>query len=105
MEVLKPLSDFFKAIENDYRISITHIGIYVALLQFRVDRGFINPIRAFRYEIMAIAKISSPKTYYKCMRELNEYGYIKYVSTRKRNQGSTIYFPYSETDLEVKIQK
>jgi hypothetical protein len=92
MEILKPLSDFFKAIENDYRISITHIGIYVALLQFRADKGFINPIQAFRYEIMDIAKISSPKTYYKCIRELNEYGYIKYESTRKRNQGSKIYF-------------
>lgn len=92
METLKPLSDFFKAIENDYRISITHIGIYVALLQYRVDRGFINPIQAYRYEIMGIAKISSPKTYYNCMRDLNEYGYIKYESTRKRNQGSTIYF-------------
>ena len=92
METLKPLSDFFKAIEKDCRISITHIGIYVALLQFRVDRGFINPIQAYRYEIMDIAKISSPKTYYKCMRDLNEYGYIKYESTRKRNQGSTIYF-------------
>ena len=92
MELLKPLSDFFKAIESDYRISITHIGIYVALLQFRLDKGFINPIQVYRYQIMDIAKISSPKTYYKCMRELSEYGYIKYVSTRKRNQGSTIYF-------------
>jgi hypothetical protein len=92
MEVLKPLSDFFKAIEDDYRISITHIGIYVALLQFRAGKGFINPIRAYRYEIMDIAKISSAKTYYKCMRELSEYGYIKYESTRKRNQGSKIYF-------------
>lgn len=105
MELLKPLSDFFKAIESDYRISITHIGIYVALLEFRAGKGFINPIQAYRCEIMDIAKISSPKTYYKCMRELNEYGYIKYVSTRKRNQGSTIYFPCSLFDLEVKFPK
>lgn len=103
MEVLKPLSDFFNAIENDYRISITHIGIYVALLQFRAGKGFINPIRAYRYEIMDIAKISSPKTYYKCMRELSEYGYIKYASTRKRNQGSTIYFPYPISNIRSQI--
>ena len=103
MEVLKPLSDFFKAIENDYRISITHIGIYVALLQFRAGKGFINPIRAYKNEIMDIAKISSPKTYYKCMRELSEYGYIKYESTRKRNQGSTIYFPYPISNIRSQI--
>lgn len=92
MKTLQPLSDFFKAIEKDYRISVTHIGIYAALLQFRADRDLINPIQAYRYEIIDIAKISSPRTYYKCMRELNEYGYIKYEPTRKRNQRSRIYF-------------
>jgi hypothetical protein len=54
METLKPLSDFFKAIKKDYHISITHIGIYAALLQFRADRGFINPIQVYSYEIMEI---------------------------------------------------
>ncbi|MBG6061565.1 hypothetical protein IWX83_001351 [Flavobacterium sp. CG_9.1] len=92
MEILKPLSDFFKAIKKDCRISVTHIGIYAALLQFRADRGYINPIQVYSYEIMEIAMISSPKTYHKCMHELNEYGYIKYVPTRNRNQRSTIYF-------------
>jgi SOS-response transcriptional repressor LexA len=92
METLKPLSDFFKAIEKDCRISVTHIGIYAALLQFRADSGFINPIQAYRYEIIDIAKLSSPKTYHKCMRELSEYGYIRYEPTRKRNHRSIIYF-------------
>ncbi|PWA10469.1 hypothetical protein [Flavobacterium laiguense] len=105
METLKPLSDFFKAIKNDYRISVTHIGIYAALLQFRVDSGFINPIQVRSYEIMEIAMISSPKTFHKCIHELNEYGYIKYVPTRNRSQKSKIYFLFSESDVEVKIPK
>ena len=105
METLKPLSDFFRAIEKDYRISITHIGIYAALLQFRVDSGFINPIQAYRYEIMKIAKITGPVTYHKCMRELNEYGYISYMPKRNRNQRSVIYFPYYLSNLEVKFPK
>lgn len=90
---LKSLSNFFRAIEKDYRISITHIGMYAALLQFRMDKGFINPIQVYSYEIMEIAKVSSPKTFYKCIHELNEYGYIKYVPTRNRNQRSSIHFP------------
>lgn len=92
MTTLEPLSDFFKAIEKDYRISITHIGLYAALLQFRADRGFINPIQAYRHEIMKIAKITGPVTYHKCIRELNEYGYINYAPKRNRNQRSIIYF-------------
>ncbi|WP_413998143.1 hypothetical protein ACMDB5_10120 [Flavobacterium sp. W1B] len=92
MESLKPLSEFFSAIEKDYRISITHIGIYAALLQYRTDKGFTNPIQVFSYEIMHIAKISAAATYHKCVRELNEYGYIRYEPSFKRNQGSRIYF-------------
>ena len=92
MKTLKPLSDFFKAIEKDYRISVTHIGIYAALLQFRTQKGFVNPIEVYRSEIMKLAKITGPVTYHKCMRELNEYGYISYLPKRNRIQRSTIYF-------------
>lgn len=92
MEIVSPLSHFFSAIEKDYRISITHIGIYAALLQFRTDKGFINPIEAFSYEIMPIAKISGSNTYHKCIKQLHEYGYIKYEPSFKNNQRSKIFF-------------
>lgn len=92
MDNLKPLSAFFLAIEKDFRISTTHIAIYAALLLFRIDKGFINPIQAYSIEIQKIAKIMSPKTYHKCMRELHEYGYLFYVPTKNKNRRSSIYF-------------
>ncbi|MNE45691.1 hypothetical protein D3C87_791200 [compost metagenome] len=92
MEKLKPLSDFFTAIENDYRIGPMHIAIYAALLQFRTVKGFINPIFVFSSEIIVIAKVSSANTYHKCLKELSEYGYVKYVPSFKKTQGSKIYF-------------
>lgn len=92
MENLKPLSDFFLAIERDFRISTTHIAIYVALLQYRAGKGFINPIEVFRHEITPIAKVSSAYTYHKCIRELSEYGYLKYIPSFKKNQGSKVFF-------------
>lgn len=92
MEELKPLTDFFSAIEKDGRISVTHIGIYAALLQYRSRKEFANPIQLFTHEIMKIAKISSPKTFHKCVKDLSEYGYIEYRPSFKRNQGSKIYF-------------
>lgn len=93
METSISLSDFFSAIENDCRISITHIGIYAALLKFRMDKGWgiKKPIEAFSYEIMHIAKISGANTYHKYIRELNEFGYIKYEPSYKNNQRSRIY--------------
>lgn len=92
MDKSKPLSDFFAAIRKDGRISITHIGIYAALLQYRIERGYANPIEAFSYDIMGLAKIAAPITYHRCIRELSEYGYISYRPSFKKNQASKIYF-------------
>lgn len=89
---------FFAAIAKDGRISITHIGIYAALLQYRAQNGFINPIQVFSRDIMEIAKISSPTTFHKCVRELSEYGYINYRPSYKRNQGSEIFFQDSQEE-------
>ena len=86
------LSDFFEAAVTDARISITHVGIYAALLEYRVQNGFINPIQVFSHEIMRIAKLSSSMTYHKCVRQLCEYGYIKYEPSFNRKKGSKIYF-------------
>lgn len=92
MDRLCYLSDFFEAIGTDPRISITHIGVYAALLQYRMQKGFTNPIQAFSHEIMNIAKLSSAITYHKCVRELSEYGYIRYEPSFNRTKGSKIYF-------------
>ncbi|MFG4001381.1 hypothetical protein [Flavobacterium aquidurense] len=94
MDDLKALSDFFLAIEKDFRISSTHVAIFAALIQFRKNNGVINPIEAYSFEIQKIAKIASPKTYYKCIRELHEYGYLTYVPTKNKQKRSTIYFHF-----------
>ena len=92
MKVLQPLCNFFEAIQDDVRISITHIGIYAALLHYRAMHNMQNPVYAFSHEIMALAKIASNFTYYKCIRELSEYGYINYVPSYKKTKASRIYF-------------
>jgi len=92
MNQLKALSDFFEAIRSDARISITHIGLYAALLQYWSEHCYENPIHVFSYEIMGIAKVSSAITYHKCVKELSEYGYIRYEPSFNRIRGSRIYF-------------
>jgi len=100
MNAIRPLSKFFKAIRNDYRISSTHIGIYAALLYMSEDRGFCNPVEVFSSEIMETAKISAHRTYRKCLKEMTEYGYLKYVPSFKKNKASKIFFTlgYDERD-------
>jgi hypothetical protein len=91
MEELQSLSEFFAAIENDPRISTTHIGIYAALLQYWKSSNYNNPIQAYSHEIMQLAKISTRATYNKVIKDLSEYGYIKYEPSYKRNQSSKVF--------------
>ena len=91
MDQIKPLSNFFTAIDKDPRISITHIGLYAALLQYWSEHDFENPLHVFSYDIMRIAKISASTTFHKAIRELNDYGYIRYEPSFRRNKGSKVY--------------
>jgi len=92
MESLNLLTAFFQSIEKDFRIGSTHIAVFAALVEFWIQKGMMNPVRAYSIEIQKIAKIISPKTYHKCMRELNEYGYLIYVPTKNKNKRSSVYF-------------
>jgi hypothetical protein len=78
MEEVRELTNFFSAIRSDHRIGTTHISLYMALFQFYNLNHLNNPIQITRTAVMEVAKISGLATYHKCMRDLVEYGYIKY---------------------------
>ena len=92
MEPLRPISVFFSNIEKDQRITLPHIGLYAALLYVRILRGLINPIHVYSREVMEIAKLYAPSTYHRYIKQLDEYGYIRYEPSFKKNQASKIYF-------------
>lgn len=85
------LSDFYKSATPDKRMGVTHISLYMALFQFWNQNHFQNPVTISRAEVMEIAKINGRATYHKCMRELEEYGYIKYVPSYNPFLKSLIY--------------
>jgi hypothetical protein len=88
---LRPLADFFKAIEKDPRISSTHIGVYASLLNYWNAQGRSSPIRVFSHEMIGLAKLSCRDTYFKYVGELSAYGYIRYERSFNRNRPSEIY--------------
>jgi len=89
---LQQLSAFYTAIEQDKRIGATHVSLYMALFQLWNLNLFQNPISITRQEVMPIAKINGRATYHKCMHELQEYGYIRYVSSFNPVLKSIVYF-------------
>lgn len=92
MEGLKPMADFFAAIEKDARISVTHIAVYAAVWRYWQLSAGAGYFRVYSYEIMRLAKISARTTYCKAMTELSQYGYLRYESSFKRNEASRVQF-------------
>lgn len=76
---------------EDARISATHISLYMALAQEWNLAGGKNPFPINRQRIMKTAKINARFTYNKCMNNLQEYGYIKYLPSSNSFTQSIIY--------------
>lgn len=85
------LSRFFEQIREDPRIGTTHIALYATLLAYGKRKGFVVPLLVFSWEIIPLAKMSSTKTYFKTLKELSNYGYLKYEASFNRLKGSKIY--------------
>ncbi len=72
------LTAFFKRCDADYRISPTHVNVYLALFRQWSTRGFENPIQITRRQTMMMGKIGARSTYHKAIRTLHDCGYIHY---------------------------
>jgi hypothetical protein len=90
MDIFPPLTGFYEAIEEDVRISPTHISLYMALLQQWNINGGTNPVMIVRSIIMKAAKINARYTYNKCMNNLQEFGYITYLPALNQFSCSTV---------------
>ena len=91
MEQVKELTAFYSAIHDDNRIGATHISLYMALFQFYNLNKFRNPVNITRAALMEIAKISGLGTYHKCIKDLVEFGYIKYNPSYNPAISSQVY--------------
>ena len=91
MNYIKQLTGFFEMVSKDYRLNATHISLYMAMFQYWNLNRFRNPISISRNELMEISKISGRATYHKVIRELHNFGYIKYEPSYNSYRGSLVY--------------
>ncbi|KAA5548127.1 hypothetical protein F0145_05205 [Adhaeribacter rhizoryzae] len=76
---------------RDERINVWHISIYIAFLYLWVRKKGINPLYITRKKVMKLAHISSIATYHKCIKQLQEFGYIRYVPSYNRFLGTQVF--------------
>lgn len=102
MNYIKHLNEIFLIFDNDPRIGVYHISLYMALFRQWNRLEFKNPIQINRELMMEKAKIKSPKTYAKTMEELSKWGYLNYKKSTSRIFGSKIdLFPTSVLNEQV----
>jgi hypothetical protein len=81
------LLTFLSKAQTDPRLSTAHISIYVVLFAESYI-GHADPVSFSRPAVMQSAKISSRATYHRCMRDLNDFGYIRYIPSHHPALGS-----------------
>lgn len=85
---LASYNDLIKRMGSDKRVLATHVSLFTALFIFWQRSGFHSPFAVTRKELMGHSKIASIATYHKCIRELDEYGYIRYQPSFHPAKGS-----------------
>jgi hypothetical protein len=90
MTQIKQLSEFLSAIGKDPRIGPIHIALFTVLFNQWLADDFPDGILIFSYQVMPLAKIASRGTFYKTIKELNEYDYIRYMPCFNR-KGSKVF--------------
>jgi hypothetical protein len=90
MNYIRHLNGFFTRLAEDKRMTPYHISLYFALFQQWNAERFGEEFIVLRLEIMELARIGSANTYARCMKELANWGYIRYWSMSNYYTGSRV---------------
>ncbi|MCW3072884.1 MAG: hypothetical protein JWO44_2774 [Bacteroidetes bacterium] len=91
MNYIRHLNKAFEKICEDERLTPFHISLYFSLFQYWNMARFRSPISISRYELMRASKIGSVNTYIRCIKQLDEWQYIKYKPSYNPQKGSLVY--------------
>jgi len=91
MNFIKHFKNWITLVAADDRLKSHHVSLYNALFYYWNTNRFRNPTTIFRHEIMDIAKIGSHNTYTNGLRELTQWGYIRYEPSHNPQVGSKVY--------------
>ena len=86
---------------NDQRISPWHISLYMSLFHIWNSTRFKAEINIRRDELMKLSKIGSANTYSKCLKQLDEWNYIKYTPSKSRFISSKVHMYRFDTSPDT----
>ena len=90
MNYIKHLRGFFEILESDDRMTAHHISLYMALFNLWNMNRFREQFEVNRIDLMGMSRIGSRNTYSRCMKQLHDWGYIRYNPGANRYQVSKV---------------
>lgn len=87
---IKHLEQISELFYEDKRLSPWHVSLYYGLFHSWNRAKFQSPISICRSELMTVSKIGSANTYTKCLKQLDEWGYINYLPSHNPMKGSLV---------------
>lgn len=90
---------------EDDRLNPSHVSLYLALFQTWNLSRFKNPVSVSRADAMQLSKIGSKATYHKCIRDLHNWGYLKYMPSHNPYKGSRVYMFILETSAKQPLNQ
>jgi hypothetical protein len=91
---------FMELLQEDPRIGPMHISLAVAIIRLWSVQGFSNPVDVSARKLMPRAKIGGSGPYHKTIRQLDEYGYIRYEPSYNPEVPSRVYLEVGEEKLK-----
>ncbi|UKT63055.1 hypothetical protein [Pedobacter mucosus] len=98
----RAFQEVLKRIGEDRSLFATHVSLFTAMFICWQKNAFLSPFMVNRKMLMTYSKIASKATYHKCIRELQQGGYIGYRPSFHPILASQVWW-LQGGDLENKI--
>jgi hypothetical protein len=99
MNYIQHLNEILAEIYTDKRLLPSHISLYLSLFFYWNLHRFPKEFYANRRELMKMSKIGSKSSYHRLLRQLEEWGYLKYEPSRSPKALSMVKLYHTRTDI------
>lgn len=82
--------EFLTLITEDKRLNVWHIGLLIAVIKLANMQNEKDFIRVSRSKLMYYSHVKNITTYHKYFKQLQDFGYIKYIPSYHPGYKSTI---------------
>lgn len=103
MNYIIHLNAIFLKFNADKRLNATHISVYMAIFHHWNMNRFPAEFYINKQEIMQLSKIGSNPTYHRCLKQMTNWKYFKYIPSHNPYKGSKIkMFIFNTTTEQVR---